>query len=86
MDEGVPRGDQVSVDVERLASLDRLTEMLGDPTVTGDHALAQLQEEVNLLRAHAALAEAQGDLTLSRQYHLIATEVAYLAGSLVGRG
>jgi hypothetical protein len=81
MDERAPRSGQRSVDVERLASLDRLNELLSDTTLTRDRLLAEMQDEINLLRCRAALAQTRSDHDLSRQLDLVANEVAYLAST-----
>lgn len=81
MDERAPGSEQPSAGVERLGSLDRLSEMLCDTTLTRDRLLAEMQDETHLLRCRAALAQARGDQTMSRQLDLLATEVARLAST-----
>lgn len=81
MDDRAPRSERPVEDVQRLASLDRLSEMFRDTSLTRDKLLAELQDEANLLRCRAALAQAGGDQHTSRQLGLIAAEVAYLAST-----
>jgi hypothetical protein len=83
MDERAPRSRQQPARVQRLASLDRLNEMLLDPTLSRDRMLARMQDEAHLLRSEAALAMARGDATRSCQLNLIATEVLWLADTFL---
>ncbi|HEY1973614.1 MAG TPA: hypothetical protein VGH89_37090, partial [Pseudonocardia sp.] len=78
MDDAIPRSQQPTADVERLASLDRLTELFDQPGLTRDRLLAAIQEESHVLRAEAARAKSLGDRTLARQLDLMAAEVARL--------
>jgi hypothetical protein len=78
MDDAIPRPQPPTTDVQRLASLDRLTELFDQPGLTRDRILAAFQEESHVLSAEAARAKSLGDRTLARQLDLMAAEVARL--------
>lgn len=67
--------------MDRLAALDRLYEVLGEPGLTRDRILAEFQEQAHALTSQAAAAEADGNPTLARQLHLVAREIEWLARS-----